>query len=213
MSNNFFSEQKTTLSNHHPFAEVIESSLETFTAQSWAWDFFPHFGSLVSVEDKEYTALGCVIHIQTGSMDPMRYPFPYQKTEEELRAEQPQIFEFLKTMFKVQVLGYIPKKNTQPKALYMLPPRPSKIHAFVASSNPQTQALFFENPDFLHLLFAFSHNIQNLDELLLAILKQQSDQKLLSKQWLEHFFQTFSLLTGNDYRRLKLFTQRIEHIL
>ena len=78
------------------FAEVIESSLGVFTAQCWQWDYFPEFGSLVQVKSGGDRILGVVIQVQTGSMDPMRYPFPYQKTEDELRKEQPQIFEFLK---------------------------------------------------------------------------------------------------------------------
>jgi hypothetical protein len=217
MSSNFSSEATNFSSliseKSSCFAEVIESSLETFTAQSWEWDFFPNFGSLVYVQDQEYLTLGCVIHIQTGSMDPMRYPFPYQKTEAELIAEQPQIFEFLKTIFKVQILGSVKKNTLNQKVLYMLPPKPCKIHAFVGTSPLPIQSLFFENPDFLHILFAFAHNVQNLDELLLAILRQQADQKILTQHKLEQFLHTFSLLTGNDYRRLKLFTQRIEHIL
>ena len=88
------------LSFEKPFAEVIEGSLDFFCAQCWVWDAFPRFGSLVQAKSNEFVILGCVVTIRTGSMDPMRYPFPYQKTEKELRAEQPQIFEFLKTTFQ-----------------------------------------------------------------------------------------------------------------
>ncbi|MFH1831183.1 MAG: hypothetical protein ABH827_00100, partial [bacterium] len=178
--------QKTTDNMHTTyFAEVIESSLEQFSAQSWQWDKFPNFGSLVQVTGQEYTVFGCVISIQTGSSDPMRYPFPYQKTEIELKQEQPQIFEFLRTIFKVQILGYqnlaqnsltnqIDLTNqhsqlTQSKLpnqfLYLLPPKPCKIHAFVQECPTQTCLNFFENPEFLHLLFAFQNQTGNLDEL------------------------------------------------
>src|SRR5689334_4954716 len=97
---------KHNKSFHTPFAEVIESSIDTALVQSWQWDVFPRFGSLVEILHKEYSILGLVTGITTGSMDPVRYPFPYQKTEDELMAEQPQIFEFLKTTFKIQVVGY-----------------------------------------------------------------------------------------------------------
>src|SRR5690349_14278413 len=89
-----------------PFAEVIESSLHGFLAQTWQWDNFPAFGSLVTVTSNKRTHLAIVHQIKTGSMDPIRYPFPYQKTEEELLAEQPQIFEFLKTAFSCLTIGY-----------------------------------------------------------------------------------------------------------
>ncbi|MBX9830468.1 hypothetical protein K2X40_00780 [Candidatus Babeliales bacterium] len=203
---------KTQASTYNHFAEVIQSSLETFTAQCWSWNFFPNFGSLVQVESNEHIILGCVVQIQTGSMDPMRYPFPYQKTEEELLAEQPQIFEFLKTTFDVQILGYADKDNLE-KVLYALPPKPSKIHAFVKECAPELSAQFLSNPIFLPMLFSFQHKISNLDELLLAILHNLTTQKKLTQKVFHDFCQTFSLLSGNDYRRLKLFLKRVEHII
>lgn len=193
------------------FAEVIESSIDGYLAQSWQWNFFPRFGALVYVEDDDRLILGVVVHIQTGSMDPMRYPFPFQKTEEELRLEQPQIFEFLKTTFRVQVLGYY-KRDTQ-KIYYQLAPKPSRIHAFVQECPLDIFELFFNNMLFLDLLFAFQSNITNVDELLLAILVQLHECGLLNQEKVYAFCQQFSLLSGNDYRRLKLFLKRVEHIV
>ncbi|MBD3231642.1 hypothetical protein GF322_03185 [Candidatus Dependentiae bacterium] len=197
------------------FAEVIQSSLNNFLAQSWKWNFFPSFGSLVQVESADENILGIVAQIQTGSMDPMRYPFPYQKTEDELIQEQPQIFEFLKTTFNVQIVGYIEsnkdkKQQMSQKIFYMLPPKPCKIHAFVKQADIKLIEIFFSKSDFLHLLFSYSNNAANLDELLLSIFRQLFKLKLLTSQSLTCFCQTFSLLSGNDYRRLKLFLKRVE---
>ena len=88
-----------------PFAEVIESFLDSYLAQCWQWDDVPDFGSLVFTRRDKNTIFGIVTQIQTGSSDPIHYPFPYKKTEEELMAEQPQIFECLKTTFRVQIVG------------------------------------------------------------------------------------------------------------
>src|SRR5688500_18584413 len=109
------------------FAEVIESSLTGWLAQSWSWDTFPNFGSFVAIETKNRTVFGIVHQVQTGSMDPVRYPFPYQKTEEELLREQPQIFEFLKTTFSCITIGYQEKRIFS----YLIAPEPPKIHSFV----------------------------------------------------------------------------------
>ncbi len=195
------------MSNKAPFSEVIESSLDSFTGQCWQWNYFPKFGSLVSVESNNHIIYGCVVQVQTGSSDPSRTPFAYQKTEEELLAQQPQIFEFLRTTFNVQIVGY--RERDCQDFLYLLAPQPSKIHAFVQECSGQILSQFFANPDFLHVLFAFQSKIPNLDELLLAILRQLAQQKSLSSDILKNFCQTFSLLTGNDYRRLKLFLKRI----
>ena len=90
-------DHKASETKRAAFSEVIDSSLHGFTAQSWQWDDFPAFGQLVTVQSGTRTLFGIVYQVHTGSMDPVRYPFPYQKTEAELLAEQPQIFEFLKT--------------------------------------------------------------------------------------------------------------------
>jgi len=191
-----------------PFAEVIESSLVSCLAQSWEWNNFPTFGSLVTIETKNMVIFGVVHQIQTGSMDPVRYPFPYQKTEEELLREQPQIFEFLKTTFSCLIIGYKEKG----KILYQLAPEPPKIHTFVATASQSLSKEFFAREQYLHVLFGLAGQVHNLDELLLALLKTMRDTDCLHKKHIESFMASFSLLTGNDYRRLKLFLQRAQHL-
>jgi hypothetical protein len=190
------------------FAEVVESNLHSFTAQCWKWDNFARYGSLVQVESDGNDILGCVTQVQTGSIDPARYPFTYQKTEQELLNEQPQIFEFLRTVFNVQILGYVDKK--QNKICYLLPSTPCKIHSFVKECSCDVIQKFFKEPLYLHVLFSSPNQNSNPDELLLAILNGLAYEKILTQTLLDDFCQTFSLLTGNDYRRLKLFLKRVE---
>lgn len=192
-----------------PFAEVIESSLHGFTAQSWEWDAFPSFGSLVAIHTDKRILFGIVHQIQTGSMDPSRHPFPYKKTEEELRREQPQIFEFLRTTFSCITIGY-QERNSY---FYLLAPEPVKIHAFICPMPQELAFNFLSDDAYLHLIFSLSNHLFNLDELLLAILKYQTELGLLTPTRITTFIQRFSLLTGNDYRRLKLFLQRAEPIM
>lgn len=187
------------------FAEVIESSLSYWLAQCWQWDKPPHFGSLVTIEQPPRTIFGLVYQVKMGSMDPMRYPFPYQKTEQELRAEQPQIFEFLKTTFSCICVGYKQAATIS----YLQTPEPPKIHAFVAQSSQDHYKEFFSSTRYLPLLFNNASQIGALDELLLALFKHQQELGLLTKERFNESMQVFSLLTGNDYRRLKLFLQRV----
>jgi hypothetical protein len=195
--------------NNKPFAEVIESSLNGWLAQSWQWDIFPQFGSLVTVTSNNITFFGIVHQVQTGSMDAVRYPFAYQKTEQELLQEQPQIFEFLKTTFSCLILGFSQKGTIY----YMVAPEPAKIHSFVAPCTTDLSKQFFYNHHYLHLLFGYGNQVGNVDELLLAILRHQQALSIVSETSLGHFMQTYSLLTGNDYRRTKLFLQRVQHIV
>lgn len=199
MSNKAYSDPK-------PFGEIIESSLTHFMGQCWQWNIMPQFGSLVAIEGKKRAIIGIVHQIQTGSMDPVRYPFPYQKTHEELLAEQPQIFEFLKTTFICTPLGYAEKG----RIFYLTSPEPSLIHSFVGPLEAALSRQFFASDKYLHLLFHSNAQSSSLDDLLLAILKYQKELEMLKEEKLNSLIHTFSLLTGNDYRRLKLFLQRAE---
>ena len=147
--------------------------------------------------------------MQTGSMDAVRYPFPYQKTEEELLKEQPQIFEFLKTTFSCITVGYQEKKSIS----YLIAPEPPKIHAFITCPDSETSKFFFASNKYLHLLFTHSSQIFNMDELVLALLRQHKELNILTEGKINVFMQMYSLLIGNDYRRIKLFLQRVEHML
>lgn len=189
-----------------PFAEIIESSLTTWRAQAWQWDYFARFGALTTIETPERVIFGLVYSIETGSRDPGRTAYAYKKTEAELRHEQPQIFEFLQTTFSCVTLGYL--QDT--RLLYQLAPEPPKIHSFVTHAQQQHITAFFSSEQYLHILFEFAHQFFSLDELLLALLKNLSDQQALTHACFTRFIETFSLLTANDYRRLKLFLQRAQ---
>lgn len=191
--------------NKKYFGEILESSLHSFIGQSWKWDMPPKFGSLVKIESNNRILYAVVHEIQTGSIDESRKAFAYQKTEEDLKREQPQIFEFLKTNFSCLCLGY----EESGVLFHQLPPQPPKIHSFVSFVETSEYINFFQNEQYLHVLFGLSNNIINVDELLLAILKNMAENKLLTSEKLANFTSSYSLLTGNDYRRLKLFLQRV----
>ena len=201
--------KQPSLNKPKPFAEVVQSSLASFTAQSWKWNVFPSFASLVTVEHDNQTLLGLVSNMSTGSSDPMRYPFPYQKTEAELAAEQPQIFEFLRTTFDVTIVGSQIKTSIR----YLVPSKPCKIHSFVHPAPLSLVKTFFSKTDFMHLLFSCPNQQINIDELLLCLIDRLAHIDVLTPKVVEDYYQTFSLLTGNDYRRLKIFLNRAQHAL
>lgn len=200
--------ERVVMKREECFAEVIESSLTGWLSQSWQWDVTPLFGSFVSIETNERTIFGIVHQVQTGSMDPVRYPFPYQKTQQELMDEQPQIFEFLKTTFSCVTIGYQEKGSL----FYLVAPEPPKIHSFITYPSLDISKVFFSNTRYLHILFSHASNIFNIDELILALLKQHILINIINKDKMAAFLQAYSLLTGNDYRRIKLFLQRAEHM-
>ena len=193
---------------HAPaFAEIITSTLTSYTAQCWDWETVPAFGSLVCTNYQNVLLYGIVIHLETGSSDPQRLPFPYQKTEAELRAQHPQIFECLRTVFTVSIVGYT-DAGAQPSRT--LPPHPAHIHQFVRQATAQEQQEFFASPHFLALFFNTNAGNPLLDELLITMLTTLIAQNLFTPTLFEEYYHTLTLLLGNDYRRLKILLQRIE---
>lgn len=197
--------------NHRPaFAEIIESSLRTWKAQCWQWDQYASFGSLVTIETNQTgrTLFGIVYDIQTGSNDSSRTPFAYKKTEKELRLEQPQIFDFLRSTVTCITIGFLENN----KIFYQLAPEPPKIHAFVTPATPKQYSQFFSSTAYLPLLFQ-APEIISLDDLLLALLHEQSKQKLLTEEKLRDLIETLTLLTANDYRRIKILLERAQLLI
>lgn len=191
-----------------PFAEIIESSLACWKARSWQWDYAPPFGSLVTLEHKNLCLFGIIHQIELGSSDPSREPYAYQKNEAVLQAEQPQIFEFLRTNIHIVPVGY----QEETRVFYQLPPVPPKIHTFVQHADAEQERLFFSDPSYLHTLFGLSNYINHLDELLLTILKNIA-YKNISSHTVTQFIDTLSQQSHNDYNRIRLFCARAQQFL
>lgn len=187
------------------FAEVVESSLYGWKSECWDFTTSPVFGSLVTVQTQRRTIFGIVHQSNTSSQDPARHVYAYQKTYEELVIEQPQIFAFLQTRFDCLTVGF----SQDEKVVYQIAPEHPQIHTFVRYASPEQAALFFASPLYLSVLFQTAY-LQNLDELLLAIMWNQRKEGLLSEYAITAFIDHFSMLTGNDYRRVRLFMQRLE---
>lgn len=199
--------------NQKPFAEVIESSISSWQAQTWDWKISPKFGSILTstLIDNGQTIkiFGIVYFIKTGSTDQSRSVYPFGKTNEELLEEYPQVFEFLSTSFSCITLGYLQNN----KIYYHLAPKPVKLHTFVQEATQEELREFFSSTQFLQIIFSMSYQLNAIDELLIAMLKNISDKNLLTKKLLIDFINTFSLLTSHEYTRLKLLLQRIEILI
>ncbi|MGB8467465.1 MAG: hypothetical protein WCE21_00520 [Candidatus Babeliales bacterium] len=188
------------------YAEIVESSLHLWKAQMWQWDQAPPFGSIVTIEQHDCQLMGIVTYIETGTVDGKRAPFVYQKTEQELKKEQPHIFTFLNTTISCLPLGFI--KQNEP--WHQIPSQPPKIHAFVSPATPAQLNLFFAQTTYLAILFQAVSSQTPIDELILALTAQLKPYNVFTPDYTERFIDMFCLLCGNDYRRLKLFLHRFQ---
>ena len=188
--------------------EVVHSTIFQWTSQAWQWDHHPDFGAVVCVQSGQILLFGVVYYIKTGSDDPVRQAFAYQKDEEELRQEQPQIFELLKTDFSAIPLGYQNGQNL----IYAMPPRPPKMHSFTRLATKEELVMLLDAAGAVHALFSQYQKIEYFEELLLAFLRYLEQHNLVLRKLLMQISEQLSLVTANDYRRLKMFMDRVYDI-
>lgn len=192
------------------FSEILTSSLTIAQAQCWKSESCPPFGSLILIKNQEHDLVGIISDITTGSFDPVRQPFAYQKTDAELKRDHPEIFMFIQTTITVALLGSL---DSHMNIRHTVPPKPAKLHSFVQLAPPEFFCQFFKNPQFLPMLFTVHRNLPLRDELLLSILQQLAHFTLLTPEFLHEMSQQLSLLAGTDYKQLKIFLQRLEQLM
>jgi hypothetical protein len=112
------------------------------------------------------TLYGVVYSAGTGSAEPGRRPTAYGLAEEQLRQEQPQIFDLLATEFSALHIGYA--RNGRFSA--GIPPRPPRLHAAVSGCTPPEVRAITESPELLRALIKSPGDVPT-DELILACIR------------------------------------------
>ena len=187
------------------FAEIIASSLHTFSACCWKWNITPEFGSLVKVKQNDKTMYAIVYNIKTTSLDPMRDIHVYQKTEEEMYQEYPHLFDFLKTTFEALVIGYLEHSQYY----YARLKTPIKLYSFTEYATEEELQLFFSDPQSMNLLLHPGILIEQYEDLLCSVIKIQKKLNVLSHDRLATVMSQYALSTNASYRHLKTFFDRI----
>jgi len=184
--------------------EVVESSTTEVTAEARALHDAPAFGQFVRI-DSGLPIIGIVFNVFTHSIEPNRRPTAYGKTEDELRLEQPQIFELLRTEFQMLVIGYIDKLGPA----QILPPQPARIHSFVHLCSEEEVCDFTDTDDYLRSILNTSS--VPTDELLIAALRQTLRAHDNASAYLVRMGKELSRLLGDDYDRLRSVIRRAAH--
>jgi hypothetical protein len=188
------------------FAEVIESTLQRYRCQSWSQELIPEFGSLVLTSQSNIW--GLVYEVQTAPNDPIRQPQALRLTDDELKKQHPQIFNFIETTFSAIVVGH----GHNP-IFYHLSPYAAKLHCFIKKATIEEEKAFFEDHAYLDMIFENTQNIANLNELLLAIISRYKKLGLLNNQLISELINNLSHLYGNDYIKLNLLLKRMDNLL
>ena len=181
--------------------EVVESSTTELVAEARQLHGAPSFGQFVRV-DSEVPIVGIVFNVFTHSIEPNRRPTAYGKTEDELRLEQPQIFELLRTEFQALIIGYT--DETGP--VQILPPQPARIHSFVHVCSEEQVRAFTHTDDYLRCIINTTK--VPTDELLIASLRQTMRAHGGDRAYLVRMGKELSRLLGDDYDRLSSIVRR-----
>jgi hypothetical protein len=172
--------------------EVIESSTSEIIAEARQLDTAPAFGSLVHIE-ADFSTVGVVFNISTQSIEPGRKAMAFGMSAQELRMQQPQIFELLRTHFQVHVLGYM--EGADP--VQVLPPQPAPIHSFVYECDDELVRKWTASDEYLRSLLNRPAQRLPADDLIIALVR-----RALRAHDFDHGAHDFGLRTGKQLARL-----------
>ncbi|HAA74304.1 TPA: hypothetical protein DCE37_04195 [Candidatus Latescibacteria bacterium] len=182
--------------------EVIESSTSYFTAQASELNGAPGFGTFVKTTT-DPVSFGLVYDIRTQSVDANRKPTAYGMTEEELRREQPQIFELLRTEFDAVIVGHQGDRGP----LQILPLQPPGIHTFCYACDDREVKALTGNGDFVRSILAGTQ--LPTDELIIASVRTAWAVRGYDMAYLVTLGKELSRLIRDDYERLSSLIRRI----
>lgn len=182
--------------------EVVESSTKGFVARSPKVGESPSFGSFVRA-DSEYPVYGLVFEIITGSKEPGRKPTTYDMSIDELRREQPQIFELLKTEFHVLTLAY----RNSGEIRFALSPLPPPIHSFVYECTDEEREELSSEDFFLRSIVS-SSNVP-VDDLIISSLYNAQGVRPNDTDYMVRMGKSLSRFFRDDYERLASILKRV----
>ena len=182
--------------------EVVESSTTELIAQARELHGAPSFGQFVRVE-AAMPVVGIVFNVFTHSIEANRRPTAYGKTEAELRLEQPQIFELLRTEFQALVIGHLDGDES----VQILPPQPARIHSFMYLCSDEQVRAFTRTDDYLRSILNTSKI--PTDELVIAVLRHAVRAHGHAPSYLVQMGKELSRLLSDDYDRLSSIIRRV----
>jgi len=187
--------------------EVIEAASASFVAETPPARLHepPPFGSLVRVAGASpgQRVYGVVSGATTGSSDPGRRPTAYGLEPEALRAQQPQIFELLRTTFTAAVVGY----GEGADCYLVLPPAPPAVHAFVHECTAEEIIRLTDKEGFARVLLAGASPVA--DELVAACLRLAYLARGKDYPFLVRGGRELAAALSDDHRRLAGILDRI----
>ena len=152
-----------------------------------------------------------VFGANTASLEPNRRPSALGFTDEdEMRREQPQIFELLRTEFQGLLIAYSAGDGKELRR--HLPPKPPRIHSRVYLCDEAEVRMLTGNLSFLRsLLLPSGGSLSGVpsDELAAACLRQAREAHSNDQEFLRQAGKTLAVLLAEDYDRLQAILRNV----
>ena len=161
--------------------------------------------AILAADSPNGTLYALVYAAATNSAEPGRRPAAYGLDENQLRAEQPQIFDLLATEFSAMHIGFVDQKMLRSGT----PPRPARLHAMVYPCTEPEIAALTEMPDFVRLTLNAA-SAGDSDMLCAACLRNAYLARNLDFRYLVHAGIQLANLLRDEPERLAALLRRLE---
>lgn len=186
--------------------EISGDEDDPFAASASSAGYIPGTG-----EELSAAVYALVYGANTSSLEPNRRPSALGFVDEdEMRRQQPQIFELLRTEFSGLLVAYSPGDG-KPLRRH-LPPRPPRIHSRVYACAPEETRLLTEDFSFLRgILLPSGGALAGVpsDELAAACLRMARECHPDDGAFLLRAGKALATLLANDYERLSAILRNV----
>lgn len=167
--------------------------------------------SLLRPPDNDVTAVyGVVVYSEIGALEAGRPLTAFGLSEEELRVQQPHLYELLAARFTAALVGYACRDNVVRAAL---PPRPPRPHSQVRLATERETRDLTIRLDFLRALLSGSAGLMTsfpADDVIAELLRRAAfAHGTAAEIFLLRAGRELAALLPNDYDRLRAIIGRI----
>jgi hypothetical protein len=190
--------------------EVIEASISHFLSQALqnpetGERHPPPLGSLIKAHNEMtgQSILGVVAQIETRSADQLHRPVALNLTRQELKEQQPQIFDLLSLEFQAVIVGYC-EKNTFYQSFAPYPPQ---IHDFTYLCSNEEILSFSAD------LFCLRHLLETPsvhDEVIAAFIRALWQARKQEPQFILTAGRELAASLKDQYERLRSIALRLQ---
>lgn len=200
------------------FGEVVQNKIDQILIECWASQDaakieIPAFAGLVKIISAWGTAFACVHAINTESRFASGKGMAFGLTSEQLKIEQPQVFDFIVTTLEAKVFAYVENNDTRQQLLFGVAPRPAEMHAFAYLLEDFEWLNLIKQPMFFFYILKSLSSVADVDAIAFSLVARLTKLQKLDDQFFEHFYAQYSRLPEVTNEKARLLFLAFEQLL